>query len=115
MSEEKGKEGFGAFQQSLERNNKQIRSDRAQAISEDTQLLYKRQIEDIEVALKRAHRDQENMLDLSPETTTGLKLASDFNSEEYVKKDIELGIRIRNLEIKLEVATRRYTYLFGGM
>ena len=103
----------GAFLTSLKRNNKQIRDDRATAIGEDTQLLYKRQIEDLQVTIKRMERDQENMLDLSPENSFSLKLASDFDASAYVSKDIELGIKIREANIKLEIAQKRYKYLFG--
>jgi hypothetical protein len=105
----------GAFFQSLKRNNKQIRDDRALAIVEDAQLLYKREVEDLEVNINRMKRDQENMLDLSPETATSLKLASDFNANEYVSKDLELGVKIRNEEIKLDIAKKRFAYLFGGV
>ena len=47
----------GAFIASLKRNNKQIRDDRATSIGEDTQLLYKRLIEDLEVSIKRMERE----------------------------------------------------------
>jgi hypothetical protein len=104
----------GAFYDSLKRNNKQIRDDRAAAIVEDTELIYKRKIEDLELAIKKMKREQENMLDLSPTTAQSLVLASDFDSGTYVDKDIEIGVKIRNLEIKLEIATNRYKYLFGG-
>ena len=109
------KEMDGAFIASLKRNNQKIRDDRAMAIADDTQLMYKRQIEDLQVTIKRLRRDQENMLDLSPTTADSLVLASDFDSKVYVEKDVKLGVKIRNLEIKLEIATRRYTYLFGSM
>jgi hypothetical protein len=102
----------GAFIESLQRNNSQIRRDRAEAISEDAQLLYKRAIEDLEVDIKRMIRDQENMLDLSPENAMSLKLASDFNASEYVSKDVELGVKIKIASEKLEIAKKRYTYLF---
>ena len=117
MSEEGKKvdEMRGAFIESLKRNNKQIRDDRATAIAEDAQIMYRRQVEDLEVKVKRMKRDRENMLDLSPTDAMSLKLASDFNSEEYVKKDIELGVNIRNTEIKLEIAKKQYDNLFGGM
>ena len=59
-------------------------------------------------------REQENMLDLSPTDATSLMLASDFESKEYVAKDLELGVKIRNTKIKLEIAKKRYAYLFGG-
>lgn len=104
----------GAFIASLKRNNKQIRDDRALAIYEDTELLYKRQMEDLDVQLKRMKREQENMLDLSPTDARSLVLASDFDSAEYCRKDVELGVQIRNTEIKLEIAQKRYSYLFGS-
>jgi hypothetical protein len=103
----------GAFIASLKRNNKQIREDRAAAIGEDTQLLYKRKLEDLQVTIRRMERELENMLDLSPTNATSLVLASDFDSASYVEKDIELGVKIRNESIKLEIAQKRYSYLFG--
>jgi hypothetical protein len=103
----------GAFYSSLKRNNKQIRDDRATAIAEDTQLVYKRQIEDIDLSIKKMKREQENMLDLSPTNAQSLILASDFDSTVYTQKDIELGVRIRNAEITLDIAKKRYEYLFG--
>lgn len=103
----------GAFVDSLKRNNKQIREDRATAIGEDAQIIYKREVEDLEIQIKKVKRDREAMLDLSPTTATSLVLASDFNSKDFVEKDIKLGIEIRNLEIKLEIAKERYKYLFG--
>jgi len=104
----------GAFVSSLKRNNKQIREDRAASISEDTQMCFRRNIEDLEVEIKRMKRDQENMLDLSPTNSQSLVLASDFNSKTYVDKDIELGVKIRNAEIRLDIAKKRYAYLFVG-
>jgi hypothetical protein len=108
-------ESMGAFGASLKRNNKQIRDDRATAITEDTQLVYKREIEDLMLSIKKMKREQENMLDLSPTNAQSLIVASDFDSKNYVSKDIEIGVKIRNSEIKLEIATARYNYLFGAM
>lgn len=108
-------ENQGAFIASLKRNNQKIRDDRATSIADDTQLMYKRQIEDLQVSVKRLRREQDNMLDLSPTTADSLVLASDFDSKTYVDKDVELGVKIRNLEIKLEIALKRYAYLFGGL
>ena len=105
----------GAFLDSLKRNNKQIREDRALSISEDAEMLYKRKIEDLEVEIKRMKRDQDNMLDLSPESATSLKLASDFDANSFVAKDAELAIKIRNKRIELSLAKKRYNYLFGDI
>lgn len=104
----------GAFIDSLKRNNKQIREDRAEAIAEDAEIVYKRAVEDLDLSIKKMKREQENMLDLSPTNAQSLVLASDFDSGVYVDKDIDLGVKIRNAEIKLEIATKRYEYLFGG-
>jgi hypothetical protein len=105
--------GNGAFVESLKRNNQKIREDRAIAISEDAQLIYKREVEDLEIQIKRLKRERDSMLDLSPTTADSLVLATDFNSKEFVAKDIAMGVQIRNLEIKLEIARERYNYLFG--
>lgn len=115
MADEKDpKNGQGAFLESLKRNNKQIREDRAQAIGEDTEIVYKRRIEDLEIEIKKMKREQENMLDLSPSHAQSLILASDFDSGAYAQKDIDLGVKIRNAEITLEIAQNRYAYLFGA-
>ena len=104
----------GAFLTSLKRNNSKIRADRAEAIGEDTELAYKRKVEDLALQIKKMKRDQENMLDLSPTHADSLVLASDFDTEEYVKKDLDLGIKIRNAEIALDIAQKQFTFLFGG-
>ncbi len=113
MNKREESEISGAFINSLKRNNREIRDDRATAIAEDTELVYKRKIEDLEISIKKMQREQEYMLDLSPASTQSLILASDFNCEEYVAQDIDLGIKIRNAEITLEIARQRYNYLFG--
>jgi len=102
----------GSFVASLVRNNKQIKQDRALAIAEDAELIFKREVEDILTELKRTRRDRENMLDLAGNDTTKIISASDFDAKAFVAKDLELGLKIRNLEIKLEIAEKRYKELF---
>jgi hypothetical protein len=102
----------GVFLSSLKRNNKQIRDDRAQAIGEDCYLAYRRAIEDFQVNIKRMERDRDNMLDLSPDNALNLRLASDFNALEFVAKDVELAVKIRNERIKLKLALARFNLLF---
>lgn len=103
----------GAFLESLKRNNKQIRDDRAMEISEDAEMTYKRKIEDMERGIVKMERDRRNMLDLSPENAQSLKLASDFNADEFVSKDLDLAKRIRNEKIALNLAKKSYNHLFG--
>lgn len=104
----------GRFVESLKRNNKKIREDRAIAISEDAEMMYKRTVEDIAQEIKKLKRERDAMLDLSPTTADSLVLASDFKSKEFVDKDLQIGITLRNLEIKLEVAMARYKFLFSN-
>ncbi len=102
----------GAFVDSLVRNNKKIREDRAIAIAEAAQMIYKREVEDTELKIKQLKREREAMLDLSPTNADSLVLASDFDAKVFVEKDIKLGLAIRNLEITLEIAKSRYNHLF---
>ncbi len=102
----------GAFVGSLVRNNKKIKEDRAIAIAEDAQMIYKREVEDLELKIKKFKRERESMLDLSPTNTDSLVLATDFDAKMFVSKDIELGVTIRNLEITLQIARDRYIHLF---
>ena len=104
----------GAFLESLVRNNKKIRQDRAEAIGEDAQIRYKREAEDLEIKMRQLNRERESMLDMSPENAMSLVLASDFDSKAFVEKDIAMGVEMRNLQIKLEIASERFTHLFGG-
>lgn len=116
MSDEKDTSALdeikGAFVGSLVRNNKKIREDRAIAIAEAAQMIYKREVEDLEMQIKQRKREREAMLDLSPTDAQSLVLASDFDAKQFVSKDIQIGIDIRNLEIKLDIAKSRYAKLF---
>lgn len=112
---EETKKNEGAFLSNLKRNNKQIREDRATAIAEDAQTLYRRSIEDLELKIRRLQRDRENMLDLSPTNAQSLVMASDFKADDFVEKDIALGVAIRNDTIRLEIAKKQYAELFGGV
>ena len=103
----------GAFIDSLKRNNGKIREDRAIAIGESAQMRYKRKIEDLEMELNQLKRDRDNMMDLSPASADSLVLASDFDAQTFVDKDVQIGITIRNLEIQLEIARDRYNHLFN--
>ena len=105
----------GAFVASLKRNNKQIRDDRADAIAKSARLKYKRTIEDLEFEIDAMKTDRENMLDMSPSNAQSLIVASDFKADEFVRKDKELSLQIREKEIELEISRKRYEVLFGGV
>lgn len=107
-------ETTGYIQQSLGRSNAKIRAERGETISEDLEMTYKRAIEDLELDLKKKLRDQKNMFDFSPESSFSLVLAKDVDAKEIKDKDFILGLEIRNINIKLEIAKDRYNFLFIG-
>ena len=104
----------GAFMESLKRNNKQIRGDRAESIAEEAEIRFKRVVEDLETDIKRKKRERNNMLDLSPDNAISLMVAKDFDSAKFVEIDLKLGVEIRELGIRLEIASARYDELFGA-
>lgn len=100
------------FIESLQRNNDQIREDRARTIGADSELIYRRRVEDLELKIKRLEREQDGLIDISPLDRNSLTFA-DFNPEAFVQKDMELSLTIRNLNIQFEVTRKRFEYLFG--
>jgi len=103
----------GALHASLERSNKQIRQERGDAIAEDLQIIYKRNVEDIEMSITRAVRDQSNAFDFSPNNSQSLVMAKEIQSVEILSRDMATSLEIRELEIKLEISKKRYNHLFG--
>jgi hypothetical protein len=103
----------GAFVTSLQRNNRQIRDDRALTIGQKTKRAYKRYVEDLMDSIREMKLTQDSMLDLSATDKNSLIVAANFDQDAFVRDDSKLGLDIRNTEIKLEVAIKRYEYLFG--
>ena len=114
LVEEELKDMKGSFVTSLMRNNTAIRNDRAIAIAEDAELLFKRKVEDVTTQLKRLKRDRDNMLDLAGTDKTKIINPSDFKADAFVEKDLSIGLEIRDCEIQLEILTKRYNELFKG-
>lgn len=106
-------ENKGLILQSLSRNSKEIVKDRAETIFEDLEMTFKRGGEDIAAKLKRLNRERNNMYDFSPTNTQSLVLAKELDSREILKRDTDLSIQIRQVEIELEIARDRYVILFG--
>lgn len=103
----------GEFGTALKRSNKQIKDSRADSIIRKAQTKYKRTIEDLIETKTEMEAEREEMLDMSPTNSMNLVVASDFDPEGFIKKDLEIGVKLRNLDIKIEIAKERYTYLFG--
>ena len=103
----------GFLNESLSRSNREIRQERGDAIAEDLQIIYKRNVEDIEMKLTRLVREQKNAFDFSPTNSQSLVMAKELDSMEILEKDIAMSIQERELKIKLNVAKQRYNFLFG--
>lgn len=103
----------GTFASMLKRSNSKIRDDRADAILRKAETQYRRQVEDLNDVLIDLAAERDNMLDLSPTSADSLKLASDFDAGVFIDDDIKIGIKVREVEIKLEIAQNRYQELFG--
>ncbi|MBP5503988.1 MAG: hypothetical protein IKR94_06310 [Bacteroidales bacterium] len=103
------------FKDNLTASFRQIRADRAEGIAEDTEIEYRREIEDRMRRIRQYDRQRENLiLDLSPSNITSTQVVpGDFNAAEFKEKDIQIGIEKRNDLIILEIVVDRYEYLFG--
>lgn len=103
----------GLLYASLARTNKQIIQQRGEVIAEDLEMVYSRKIEDILRNIKRLKREQENMFDFSPENAQSLMLRKDVNPDEILEQDINLLVKIREEEIKIDILRNRFEELFG--
>lgn len=105
----------GVFKSDLMRTFKQLKESRAESVSEDVEIIYKRQIEDLCHQIRNYDRDRENLiLDLSPSSAfSGNVVPSDFKPADFLSKDVEIGLNKRDAIIRLEIVIERYEYLFG--
>ena len=112
MAEEKKQDLFLA---NLTRDFKQLKRDRAESVTEDAEIAYKRHIEDLCRALRENKRKTENlMLELAPTTTYDATVVpANFDVNKFMEADEQLGIDTRNLSIRLEIMLGRYETLFG--
>lgn len=103
----------GFLNESLSRSNRQIRQERGDAIAEDLQIMYKRKVEDIDMDITRAVRDQKLAFDFSPTNSQSLVMAKDVKSVDILEADVATSVKIRELKIRLNIAKDRYNFLFG--
>ena len=94
-------------------NEEPTGSERATVASESAELLYKREMQNLEHLIRLLKRERNNMANrpLTDKQTSEITLAID--SGAYVSKEIEIGVKIRDLEKKLETARKRFQFLFA--
>lgn len=102
----------GLFYESAMRNPSKIRKDRAEQIVEDTEMIMKREIEDLERDIVRLQRDRNAALDLSGDNALSTKPLVDFDSKQWILTDVDYTLKIREKIIRLNVHKRRYNALF---
>jgi len=104
----------GAFAKGLFRTNKNIRDDRARVIVAGAKTHYRRHLEDLELKRDEILMDMETALDLSPTDARSLKHASDFDATQFTQNDMKLAVKLRNLDVQISIAKKRFAYLFNG-
>jgi len=104
----------GVFVNSLKRNNKEIKQDRAESILKEAKMIYKRRIENIEMELDKKTIEQNNLLDMSPDNAQSLISAKNFDASTFSEADMKLGMDMFWGQNALNVAKERYEYLFGS-
>lgn len=103
----------GLIHDSLARSNKKIRSERGEALAEQLETTYRRDIEDIRYNIKDLERTRKSMYDFSPDNAHSLVILRDINAKSILAKDKEATAEIRNLKIELELAEERFLEIFG--
>jgi len=112
-TDENAVEVVGYLDDSLSRSNKAIRAERGEAVKEDLALIYKREVEDIEMQVIRLNRKRLNMFDFSPTNAQSLVMAKEIDAVEIKNEDIKIRLTIRNTKIKLGIAKAAFNFLFG--
>lgn len=105
----------GTFQSILMRNNAKLREDRGALIAKSTEKSYRRSIEDLQDKLETLKADRTQLLDINPGNTQTIINPSDFDHAAFVEKYTQMGLQIREIEIKIDVAQRGYNELFGEL
>ncbi len=107
------KKVLGTLYASLERSNKQIRQERGEALAEQLETTFRRNVEDLRYDMKDLKRKRTNMYDFSPTNSQSLVMAKDIEARGILKQDETISLSIRNLQIRLDIAEARYLDLFG--
>lgn len=103
----------GVFGESLQRNFKQIREDRANIMTRSSLSLYKGKIDKLYLEMDKLEIDRNNLLDFAGDSTTRILSLDQFDAEAFCRKDEEITLKMRELKIRIEELTDRFFKLFG--
>jgi hypothetical protein len=80
----------------------------------EPQLIYKRAIQKLARLIQCLKKQQEDLAGMTPTEAETSEITGAIDSGAYISKEIEIGVKIRDLEKKLESARKKYQFLFGA-
>ena len=93
-------------------NEKPKASKKATVASKDAASLYKREMQNLERLIRLLKKERDNMAKRPLTDKQTSKITDAIDSGAYVSKEIEIGVKIRDLEKKLDTARKRFQFLF---
>lgn len=103
----------GLFEQSIDRNSKQIRKDRGNIMIRSSKSFYKGEIDKLYLSLDKLEIDQNNLLDFGGDSTIALISPEKFDAGSFVETDKKIVMDMRELKIRIEEYEKRYQILYG--
>lgn len=111
MEEKKTK---GILGSTLKQTFKQIKDSRIDAMLEDSELKYRRQIEDVSAKIRQCNRDMEDsILDILPSNAGQSISPSAFDADKLMNTRVSTLIARREHQVKLGILVNDYETLFG--
>jgi hypothetical protein len=84
------------------------------AASQETESEYRREMRELKLLIQVLKKKQESLSKLPPTDAQTSEITDAIDSGAYVSKEIEIGVKIRDLEKKLESAKKRFRFLFDA-
>lgn len=104
---------MSTFKEMLTQSAKNLRESKAQSIAERLEATYSNEINSLVLAIKDLTREQsELILDMYPSTSVSNELGKNFNPNDFLSKDLDNMIKIREYKIKLELLAKKYKEYF---
>lgn len=103
----------GALGQSLARNSKQIKLDRAMNIHRTGEKEFRRRIEDLDDRIINLSQERDSLLDMSPDDANKLTIGTDFRASEFYEAVRKFTLQIRETKVELDEMKAQYEYIFG--
>jgi hypothetical protein len=88
-------------------------SEKATSASSDAKSVYRREIQNLDRLIRQLKTEQEYIAGLPVTDKETSEITDAIDSGTYVSKEIEIGVKIKNLEKKVESAKKRYQFLYG--